>query len=285
MKNIRVILVVLFLTGCYLPAFAGDVDPREMAIDLAVGGMEEGSRPLSDGMDEDKIPGAGLSPGMDTRVTASAAGPGVFTPDVRGQGDTSIIDANVDPNLGGDQSSVEADATIDANAGGEILDADTTVTSPDDTGTTIGANLDDTTSGFEGDATVETGPSDEGISEPAGTEDRSIIEADATVDTTGGTPAVDADVSLDTSAEDGLVDADAATTADIVDQELTSDAGVQIDMGDSTTLLESALGNEIGTSTAPPDAEADAGLEADIEGTGSGDDVAADPADGLSTGL
>ncbi len=240
MKNqILTALSVFFLTIAPCPAlFAGDADPREMAIDLAVGGMAEGSRPLADGMGEDKIPGAGLSPGMDARVTASVAGT---------------------PGSGPGQEPV--------------------------TELSVGANLEDATSGLEGDTTIDTGTSDQGISEPTGPEDRSIIEADANIDTTSGTPTVNADVSLDTSAEGGLVDADAATTADIVDQELTSDAGVQIDMGDSTTLLESTLGNEIGTSTAPPDAEADAGLEADVEGTGSGDDVASDPADGLLGGL
>ena len=231
-------LFFLFIGSCTV-VFANDVDPREIAIDLAVGGMEEGSRPLSDGGGTDKIPGAGLSPGMDTRVTASSSSPDTSAP-------------------GGGSPSVDTDITISGS---------------DDTTTTVGANL---------DATIETGPSEEGFSEPTSADsDRSIIEADASVDTTGGSPTVDADASLDTSAEGGLVDADASTTADVIDQELTSDAGLQIDLGDSTTLLESTLGNEIGTSTAPPDVEADAGLEADIEGTGSGE-VLNDEADGLS---
>ena len=305
MKNriLAVSGVFFLLIGSCSAVFAGDVDPREMAIDLAVGGMEEGSRPLSSGGSDDKIPGSGLSPGMDTRVTASAAGtnasafsptPGSVTPDSGsgqgtvsepppgGTGGTNIVDVGANANLGGNPS-VDADVTVDPNAGGGIIESDTTVTGPGDTTTTVGANLDDTTSGLGADTTIETGPSNEGVSEPAGTDsDRSVIEADASVNTAGGSQTVDTDVSIDTSAEGGLVDADATTTADVVDQELTSDAGLQIDMGGSTTLLESTLGNEVGTSTAPPDAEADAGLEADVEGTGSGDDVASDPADGLS---
>ncbi|MBI4040960.1 MAG: hypothetical protein HY390_03715 [Deltaproteobacteria bacterium] len=253
MKNrISVYFITFFFTiGLTSLTFANNVDPRETAIDLAVGGMEEGSRPLSSESGEDKIPGANLSPGMDTSVKAVVPGPGA-----------SALGSASDTGTPGGAPEQEP------------------VSEPSESS---GANLDDVTSGLEAGTTIETGPSDEGVSEPTAPDnDRSIIEADATVDTTGGTPTVDTDVSLDTSAEGGLIDADAATTADIVDQELTSDAGVQIDMGDSTTLLESTLGNEIGTSTAPPDAEADAGLEADVEGTGSGDDVAADPADGLS---
>ena len=51
----------------------------------------------------------------------------------------------------------------------------------------------------------------------------------------------------------------------------------------SDRIVQNVFANEeTGASTAPPDAEADVGLEADVEGTGSGDDVAADPADGLS---
>lgn len=277
-------IAAFFIIGLSSSVFAGDVDPREMAIDLAVGGMEEGSRPLSPESGEDKIPGSELSPAMDTRVTASATGPNVSAPggsanepggsatDSAGQGgDTSIIDVNADANLSGDQPTVDADATIDPNAGGEI--------------TTVGANLDDTTNGLEVGTTLETGSSDGGVSEPTGTEDRSIIEADAGIDTTGGSPAVNADASIDTSAEGGLVDADATTNADVVDQELTSDSGLQIDLGDSTTIAESSLGSEIGTSPAPAAAEADAGLEVDVEGTGSGDDVSVDPAVGLSAGL
>ena len=234
-KQILTVLSTFFLFIGSCPAvFANEVDSREMAIDMAVGGMEEGSRPLSSGDHEDKIPGGGLSPGMDTRVTASAAGPSApalsSSPDTSapgggtgqetvsetsgGTGDSNIVDVGADANLGGSPS-VDADVTVDPNAGGGI---------------------------------------------------------------------VDADASLDTSAEGGLVDADASTTADVIDQELTSDAGLQIDRGDSTTLLESTLGNEIGTSTAPSDTEANAGLEADVEGAGSGEALN-DEADGLSAAV
>ena len=274
----------LLMIGSSPAVFANDVDPREMAVDLAVGGMEEGSRPFLPESGEGKVPGSGLSPTMDTRVTASAAGasasavssvtdtgtPGSGSAGQQepvselpaGAGDSSTVDVNADANLGGGGPGVDADA-----------------------GATVGANLDNTTSGLEGDTTLGTGPSGGGVSEPASTEsgDRSIIEADATVDTTNGSPTVEADASIDTSAEGGLIDANTATSADVVDQELTSDSGLQVDLGENTTLAESSLGNEIGTSTSPATAEADAGLEADVEGTGSGDDVAADPADGLSS--
>lgn len=300
--------LLVFGRGSSLFAGNHDVDPREVAIDLAVGGMEEGSRPLSPEAGESQIPGSGLSPGMDTRVTASATGPGasVVNPAdggvsdsgsggqqepvfeaTGGANDPDIVDLDAGANLGGGSPSVDADVTVTPDAGGEILDADTTTTGPDDTGVTVGANLDDTASGLEGSTALETGPSEEGVSEPmsATSDDRSIIEADASVDTTGGSPVVDADASIDTSAEGGLVDADVTTSADVVDQELTSDSGLEVDLTADTTIAESSLGNEIGRSPAPPATEADVGLEAAVEATGSGDDVASDPVDGLSSDL
>lgn len=57
-----------------------------------------------------------------------------------------------------------------------------------------------------------------------------------------------------------------------------------VDVSTNTNLDEQeTIGNELDTNYAPPLGEAQMGLEANIEGTGDGENVVADPADGLST--
>ena len=89
----------------------------------------------------------------------------------------------------------------------------------------------------------------------------------ANLDVSGEGGTVDADLAIDPNAGGGLLDAD-----------LTATSG-------STTTIESTADAELGTSDAPAEGEAAAGLEADVEGAGSGDDVSTDPADGLTGGL
>lgn len=66
----------------------------------------------------------------------------------------------------------------------------------------------------------------------------------------------------------GLVDAEATTSTDVVEQELTSSAGLEVDAGADTT-------------TAPATSEVEGGVEADVEGTGAGDALECNDADGL----
>ena len=73
------LIFILFLFEGRLVVFAGEDtgDSRDVAVDRAIGGMEEGSRPLSFEGDTEKnqtqkASGSVLSPSLDTRVTASA---------------------------------------------------------------------------------------------------------------------------------------------------------------------------------------------------------------------
>ncbi len=227
--------------GASAPAFANEskVDPREIAIDRAVGGMEEGSRILSpEGhaiKDQARISRGGLSPTLDVRTTASPGTGGA--------------------NLGGGGFGTGA-----PQGGGQE---------------TIGGG--DSSGGLGETPTTE--------STGGGGDDRSIIELDADANLSGDSVSLDADVSVDTSAEGGLVDADATTSVDTTYQELTSDSGLAVDMGANTVNAESSLGSEIGTSDSPAIEESEAGLEADVEGSGADDSISDDPADGLSSSL
>jgi len=84
MRN-RIVIFTFFILAFLLKesalSFAGEhtVDPREAAIDHAVGGMVEGSRILTPeagagSRQVQQVPGKELRPSMDTRVTASGAG-------------------------------------------------------------------------------------------------------------------------------------------------------------------------------------------------------------------
>ncbi len=81
----------------------------------------------------------------------------------------------------------------------------------------------------------------------------------------------------------GPLDVTADTEVDVIDQELASTTGLGIDLGENTTVAESELDSELGTGDAPPGSEIETGLQADVEGIGAGEDLASDPADGLSS--
>ena len=238
------LLSSLLLGGAPGAAFADEIeiDPREMAVDRAVGGMEEGSRILSpEGYavkDQAQVPGGGLNPAMDARSTAA---------------DT----------LGG--------ANLGGGAGG---------------GGGLQGGGQDTTGGGTGGGDLGGGPQDQ-IEEPSGGGggggDRSIIELDAGANLSGDGASLDADVSVDPTAGGGLVDADTSLSSDTVYEELTSDSGLSVDMGADTVNAETSLGSEIGTSDTPAIEESEAGLEADVEGSGADDSISDDPADGLSS--
>ncbi len=230
--QINWLLAVLFVFGA-APAFSetDSIDPREIAVDRAVGGMDEGSRivaPQGNGgrAMHSKAPGSGLSPSMDTHVAASAPG--------------QVVRPSASAGIG--------------NIAGEPA-------------------------GGINHAEVETGT---GIIDPGNTggSQDSIIEVDANLDITSDGVQADADLAIDPNAGGGLLDADTTTTVD----QSTDITGQEL--ADPTLLegtVDSELAAEVGITESPAASEADAGLEADIEGTGSGDDVTADPSDGLSS--
>ena len=208
------------------PAFAADsmVDPREAAIDRAIGGMIEGSRPLPPqnyaGKNEARqVPGSGLNPSMDTRVTASA----------------------------------NAQSPSGSNGG------------------------------------TPTGGPTEPATEPtgSGSTNDSIINVDANVDLSGGTPTVDANLSVDTNAGGGLLDANATTTTGTVTTDVSATESGTLAGQDLTTAVETApidaiFDTEVVATDAPPESEATAGLEASVDETSAGSDVTpTDLADGL----
>ncbi|MBI3316117.1 MAG: hypothetical protein HYZ87_04005 [Candidatus Omnitrophica bacterium] len=164
MKNHSfVILTFIFLSNQQLISFAAEntVDSREVAIDQAIGGMVEGSRPLppqgGGGKNQGHVvPGGNLSPSMDTRVTASvptqktvnggtAAGtvvegstdtgtsqegstePPVTEPTGGGGTSDSIINLDASADLSGDSPAVDANLAVDTNAD-SLLDANAVAT-------------------------------------------------------------------------------------------------------------------------------------------------------------
>ena len=244
---------ILFFSAGHL-AFAADsmVDPREAAIDRAIGGMVEGSRPLlsqnyAEKNQVHKVPGSYLSPSMDTRVTASAG-----TQNFSNSNSVASPSGNVAGNESGNSG---------AGTNG--------------TGANLGGSIHETT---------------EPTTEPAGSgsTNDSIVNVDANVDLSGGTPAVDANLEVDTNAQGGLLDTNVGGTTDAGTTEVTVAESGQIAGQDLTSTVENALidatlDTEVVATDIPADTEASAGLEASVDETGAGDDVAvSDPADGLS---
>ena len=227
----RILIILIFISffkWCNV-SFAGEntADPREAAIDRAIGGMVEGSRPLAPqgyaGKNQiHKVPGANLSPGMDAQGPSTSNGIG---------------------------SSV-------SNAGGA------------ESGTLEGGTTTPETESTSGGSTSD-----------------SIVNVDANVDLSGGTPAVDANLEVDTNAQGGLLDANAAGTTDVASTEVAVVESGQIAGEDLTTVVENApvdavLDTEIVSTDVPADSEAAAGLEATVDPV-TADTTPTDPADGL----
>ena len=288
MRNRIVLLTCLglaFLLKGSAPSLASEhtVDPREMAIDRAVGGMEEGSRILSPEMSAGKrqvqrIPGKGLHPSMDTRATPSGAGA------------SRTFQAPVTPVQPTESIQPAAPGVVKAPLESPVTETphvETPAEQPPLENPVVEEPI-------VQEPIIETppieviepppieNPIEETISEPAGGEaDRSIIEVDADANLSPDEISVDAGVSIEPEAEGGLLDVEADTTTDIVQEELTTETGLEVDVTQDTTTAESTLGTETGTTDSPPSGEVEAGLEADVEGTGAGD-VVSDAADGLS---
>ncbi len=254
---ITLIFIFNFLFNCMPISFAAEniVDPRETAIDRAIGGMEEGSRPLEPqgyaGKTQTRpIPGGNLSPSADTRVTASAPAQNIAGSSSIGNG------ANLSGNT---------------NVGTE-------------SGSTQGGSAEGTVGGGTGGTTEPT------TEEPAsgGSTDSSIIEADANVDLSGESPTVDANLAVDTNAGT-LLDADVSAATDTTSTDITATesgtvAGEDLSTAINEAPVDATLDTEVVATDIPTDSEATAGLEADVDPVTADSDVApTDPADGLST--
>ena len=238
----------LLVSICFFSSLAaaessGDNKERDIIVDRAIGGMEEGSRILSPEGYKGKsavpaVPGHTLAPGTDIR--------GAMSPHEQGK------------------------------------------TSPDQGTEGIGGGTSGGTGSEGGGGGADTGG-------PTGDPEATLIDIDADVNLTEGT--VDAGVGIDTSAgiEDStILDADLSATdgsstgnveADIVEQDIIAGEDILSETVEHTISVESTLDTEVDTGGSGIGSEAEVGVEADIEGAGSGDDVANDPADGLSTGF
>ena len=283
-KFILPVFILLIFAG--RSAFAADntVDPREAAIDRAIGGMIEGSRPLLPqnyaGKNQDhKAPGSNLSPSMDARATASAS-----TQNSSGLNSVTSPGGNVAGNESGNAGAGTNDAG--ANLGGTIHE------------TATGGNLEGNVSGGTSGGTLEaganvgteTGGTTTPETEPTsgGSTDSSIVNVDANVDLSGESPAVDANLTVDTNA-DTLLNADTSATTDATSADATVAESGTVAGEDLTTivneaLVDATLDSEVVATDTPVDSEATAGLEADVDPVTADSDVASsDSADGLST--
>ena len=214
--------------------FSGEhkVDAREMAVDLAIGGMKQGSHILTPkegaGIHQaPKIPGSELSPKIHT--------------------------SSSNPNVTGTQTS--GNANLGTPGGGDIENGNTKIETPTTTPETMGS----------------------------GSTDTSIITVGADTNLSEDNINVDANLAIDPNAGGALLDADVTASTDTVNQALTSDTGLAVDVSKDTASAEmTTIGTEDGTSTAAPIGEAESGLEADVEATGSSD-ATDNPADGISS--
>ena len=275
---------ILFLFEGQSMVFAGEntVDPREAAVDRAIGGMIEGSRPLLPksyaGKNKiHKVPGANLSPGMDAKVTASAITQGPSNSNGIGSsvgsaggvesGNAGAGTGNTGANLGG----TTPESTTGGNLGGNVSGGTSGGTLEGGTGT-------ETETG--GTTTPETG------STGGGNTNDSIVNVDANVVLSGGTPTADANLTVDTNA-DTLLDVDTSATTDVTSTDATVTESGTIAGEDLTTTvneapLDATLDSEVVATDIPTDSEATAGLEADVDPVTADSDVTpADPADGL----
>ena len=240
-------LSLLFVFGFFsvVPADASQTsNDRDIAVDFAIGGMKEGSRILS--------PGTAGAKNAISKIPGSAISP--------------AMDIKSASSLQGARGTAEISSGIQGStvSGG----AEHSVGTPSDTAGSPG---------------IETGTTD--------TSNNPIVDVDANLDLGSGT--VDADVGLDTSGSQlleadisgagadttGALEADIGSIQDISGESLAVATGPE---GDTLTA-ESSFSGAIDTTGDSIGGETDIGIEADISGTGPGEDIASDPADGLTT--
>ncbi len=258
--NSWLLVSICFFSSLAAAGSSGDNKERDIIVDRAIGGMEEGSRILSPEGYKGKsavpaVPGHTLAPGTDIRGAMSPHEQGKTSPDQGTEG------------AGGGTAPLSGPGDSDIGPGGGTSGG---------TGSEGGGGGADT-----GGPTTDSG--------------KTLLDIDADVNLTEGT--VDAGVGIDTSAgiEDStILDADLSATdgsstgnveADIAEQDIIAGEDILSETVEHTISAESTLDTEIDTGGSGIGSEAEVGVEADVEGAGSGDDVASDPPDGLSTGF
>lgn len=314
--------ILLFIFVCYSTAFADS--GIDIAIDRAIAGMDEGSRMLApEAYDKETIPdvsGQALSPAMDARVIISPAAekdlvssgaeaqggnfPGgvVSGPSETTVGENAGVESTagsepnnpiIDVEAGVDVDSGTVDADVGVNpSGDQILDADfaeSVAGSGGEAQIDIGSAMDIPVEDEAIDPVVDTGA---GTGESSEETSDPIIDIDATADLDSGT--VEADVGVDPSGDQlldadlggtgadttGTVEADITSTSDLIEQDSTV-----VTEPVSTVTPPSGLSAEVDTTGETVGGTTDIGVEADVSGTGAGEDVVDDPTDDGLGGL
>ena len=255
MKTVVTILFGIFLAAGWPSLGVADelqVDPRESAVDRALGGMVEGSRmPAPEGSfieNGRQILGKGLSPTMDMRTTAPVS-----------------AGANAGPQAPVSQSPIEGGARGGLSEPAGRFEPAAPGGPADGGGGGLGSGSD-----------LGAGGGDLGGGTGGDLGGGSIIDIDADVSTDGGTIDADVDVGVNTEA-DSLLDLDAGTDVAITEEPVT----VELDAAESA-VIETDLGIEEGVNEAPASGEVEAGIEADVDASGESDEPIDNPADGLS---
>ncbi len=267
MKHTKIIIAVL---GSILACGTALADSdRDMAVDMAIGGMKEGSHILPPGTYGRGIRGNNLSSGMDARSVAKAGS--VETAGGPGPGDTGHNLGNFSggasgpSETGSDQSNVPTGHAAVEGAG------------------EISAGAGDSLSGGGSEGSAP-GPSDGSTA---------IVDVDLQADVQSGTvdaglgidtsndKLLDADVGGTTSSTTGTVEADIGSAADITGQDTTA----VTEPLDTSISVESSLVGDVDAAAESVAAEPDAGIEADVTGVSAGDDTVNDPADGITLKL
>ena len=234
---------------------------RDIAIDMAIGGMKEGSRILDAAAAAD-VHGNHLSSGMDARSIASASQP-----------DKGAAGSAVGGVFSGGSSQ---------NAGSPSETSTNPINSPFDTGGSGVSGTGD--AGGSGSTTTTDTTSDSGsaiISVDLQADlDSGTIDAGLGIDTSAD-KFLDADVSGTTSSTTGTVEADIGSVSDIA----TEDATAVTEPLETVLSPESPLIGEVDVSAETVASEPEVGIEADVDGVSAGEDVVTDPADGISMGL
>ncbi|MBI3615677.1 MAG: hypothetical protein HY211_04065 [Candidatus Omnitrophica bacterium] len=166
--------------------------------------------------------------------------------------DRSIIEADTNVNLNGENPNASTNISVDTNASGGLLDANTT--------TNAGSTSQQITSPL-GQETSTSGSTDNGETTGSGSSNY-IVEADANLT---GNPSLD--VTVDTSAGGGLLDAHAVTDAGTVNQQILSESSHQ-------TSSTSTEGTSSGTTSSSGSADRSV-IEADTNVSLSGENPSA----------
>lgn len=280
--------VLLFLSASLVLADS----ERDIAVDMAIGGMREGSRILPPGAYERGVRGNHLSSGMDARSIAPAS---------QGADKATVGSAVGGVFPGGSSQSIGSSPSAGANPISSPSESgNNPINGPVDTGTNpVNSPLDTSADHINAPLDTNAGGASGTESSSAGTETVSggssnpVIDVDLQADLDSGT--VDAGLGIDTSGDQlleadvsgttfsttGTVEADIGSVSDVT----TEDATVVTEPLETVLSPESPLIGEVDASAETVASEPEVGVEADVEGVSAGEDVVADPADGISAGL